>query len=225
MKTAVRIGVFETNSSSTHTLMIMSKDALEKDRKTEKPKTRKFNTLTSKKDKLYMACGCCYEMCPKEDVHLEYNCTDDYDKAAYLALKNHEKIVEEIDLDAYLELYAPKLQPCGEDLYERVYSKSDFSYEVAMDYIVGVYCRLTGEDYAAVMKEVDGKNKSGRACHMKFFDEGALYDEDWDYRLICDLFDGTPSEIDANIAAYFDDDKVLCYREFYGGVNFDEDDD
>lgn len=201
MKTVIRTGVFETNSSSLHTLMIMSQDELSADRKSEKPKTRKFETITTKKDKLYLACGCCHEIFTREEYYLNY-CSDDEARAEYFALKNHEVDPEE----AY-------------------FSKYDFSYEVAIDHIVRVYCRLTGEDYDAVMQEVDSINKSGRACHMKFFDEGSLYDPDYDYMIITDLFYGSVDGIDRHIEAYFDDDKVVCYREFWNGIGFSDDDD
>lgn len=224
MKKVIRLGVFETNSSSTHSLMMMPKEALETD-ENGKPAKRKCGVITSKFDKLLMACGCCYEIFADERTHLQYNCTEEEDQKNYFALKNHEKIYEDITLEDYIASPYCNCRQVGEDLFERTYDQRDFSYEVAIDYVVGVYCKLTGEDYDAVSKDILRRNKSGRACHMKFFEEGALYDADWDYRLICELFTGTIDDIECSVAAYFNDNYALCYREFYGGVNFDDDED
>lgn len=202
MKTVIRIGVFETNSSSTHTIMIMSKDALAADLKSVKPKMRKFGQIKTKKDKLYLACGCCYELFPTEENCLQYENWDDEQKAQYFLLKNRDDIAADMDFAEY-----------------------DFSYEIAIDFIVRIYCKLTGENYDAVIKNINKKNKSGRACHMKFFEEGALYDADSDYWVIAKMFDGKISDIEDKIESYFDDNRVVCYREFWNNIGWDDDDD
>lgn len=62
MKRVVRYGVFETNSSSTHSLILLKRDTLAEDRKQEKPQYKRYALVESKHDKLYLACGCCAEL-------------------------------------------------------------------------------------------------------------------------------------------------------------------
>lgn len=180
MKIVVRRGVFETNSSSTHTLALVTKENYEADNELKKPKYRKFNVIATKRDKLLMACGCCVEL------------FDTYD---FL----------EKDVDS---AYVGSLTtPC----------------EIAVDQFVRIYCELTGEDYKSTYASIDAKNKSGRACHMNFFSEGALYDAEYDYELIDRLLDG--NNVENKIREYFDDSNLLCYREIYGGLGWADIDD
>ena len=174
MKVAIRRGVFETNSSSTHTLALVTKEDYEADKELKKPKYRKFNVITSKRDKLLMACGCCAEL---------------FDEYEYSDGKN--------DLPT----------PC----------------EVAVGQFVQIYCELTGENYKSTYASINAKNKSGRACHMTFFSEGALYDAEYDYDLIDRLLDG--NNVEKKIREYFDDNNLLCYREVYGGLSWADIDD
>lgn len=200
MKTVKRIGVFETNSSSIHSMSLVSRDALEEDAKAEKPKYAKYKRLTSKADKLYMACGCCHEL---------YDDNGSYDDAKdrvgdYATLLRHAD-----DLEYYCDTC------CGE---------YDIKYGVAIELLVGVYCELTGEDFEKLRQSVLKINKSGRACHMRFFYEGALYDADSDYYMIDDMFlRGPISTIIKRIRKYFDDDNVLCCREYWNGMGYGED--
>ena len=59
---------------------------------------------------------------------------------------------------------------------------------------------------------------------MKFFSEGALDDEQWDYRLFVNLLEGSESDVLNALRYYFDDANVLLYREFYAGVGMFDDD-
>lgn len=187
MKAVKRIGVFETNSSSTHTLMLVPADGMG-------DKGDRYGVVATKYNKLLMACGCGYELFPDAKIMDEgYKYSDE--------LRETE------------EQFA-----AGEWIYGKL------TYQTTMALLVGEYCKLTGEDYDKTLAEVLRINDSGRACHMKFFSEGALYDEDYDYELILDLFRGTRSEVIAAIDAYFDDKYVLLYREYYGGVAWDDDD-
>ena len=171
MKIVKRLGVFETNSSSTHTLTLVSKADYEADKATEKPKYRKYGVVATKEDKLLMACGCCYEI--------------------------------------YEDSPPSRWRPS--------------SCDRAIGWMVRAYCDLTGEDYDKTLAFVNATNHSGRACHMKFFSEGALYDADSDYRIIDDLLDHTKAKMTENMRRYFDDEVVLLYREYYAGVGWGDD--
>lgn len=176
MKIVKRIGVFETNSSSTHTLALVSKQDYEADKSTAKPKYRKYNALTTKYDKLLMACGCC-----KELFDDNYNYSDD--------------------------------------------STRTLACEATISLFVRVYCNVTHEDYDKTFAQIMSTNRSGRACHMKFFYEGALYEADYDYMLFDDMVEGSLSTVLDRISRYFDDETLLLYREFYNGVGMYDDDD
>lgn len=204
MKLVRRFGVFETNSSSTHTLVLVSLSDYNADKISQFPRYVKFGVAASKSDKLLMACGCCYELFATETQIANYaKSGDEYDV-------ERKRDCDEIK-DALKQGKGGDAELCHDNVY----------YEVAMGLLVRVYCELTGEDYAKIYARTDKKNHSGRACHMKFFSEGALDDEQYDYMLIDDLFDGNESEVLNNIRRYFDDGNVLLYREFYGGVRWD----
>ncbi len=173
MKVVKRIGVFETNSSSTHSLSIVKSDMVNKN--------AKYGVITSKLDKLYMACGCAEEIYPQRD-------TDEVREAE--------------------ERFAN-----GEGVYDKL------SYQTVIRLLVESYCKLTGEDFDTVHNAILKENKSGRACHMRFFEEGALYDADWDYMPFYKMFRyGTRDEIIAAVDLYFDDEYALMYGERYGGI-------
>lgn len=175
MKIVQRLGVFETNSSSTHTLALVSKKDYKADKASEKPKYLRYGVVATKEDKLLMACGCCKEICDDQW------CENEEDKAILARTK--------------------------------------------LGLFVDVYCKLTGDDYDKTYKMIDDINRSGRACHMKFFSEGALYDAEVDYMLIDDMLDGELDEVLAKIRRYFDDENVLLYREYYSGIGMYDDDD
>lgn len=197
MKVVKRYGVFETNSSSTHSLIMIG--AAEWKGTKDTGKRKKYNALTSKKDKLYMAAGCCEELFRPEEYIM------DYDSPSEKRACNRNKRKAKESPDDFLDVNA-------------------LSQELALEFIFEVYCKLTGNDYTAVKNEIEKKNKSGRACHMKFFDEGALYDERYDYALIYDLFSGSANEIRRNLEWYFSDDNVLLYLEYYQGYGAWDDD-
>lgn len=197
MKTVKRIGVFETNSSSIHTMILVKRDFYEEDLRKEKPRYRKYEVIKSKEDKLYMACGCAWELFVPEKNYLNGLFGD---KEEFLA--NKQLMAEGVDV---------------------FLTQDDVSYEMAMQFIVTAYCEATNNNYESTLEKLDKKNRTGRACHMKFFEEGALLE--YDYELINDLFYGDVSEICAAIRAYFSDDNVLCYREFWNGLGYGLDDD
>lgn len=199
MKTVMRVGVFETNSSSVHTMTLKSRDDIAADGKEEKPKLAKHVKLADKKDKLYMACGCCKEL------------YDDYDQAE--------------DADAYD--FATLMQHADDPgfYYNDCKDDNDVKYGVAIALLVGIYCELTGEDEKTLKAAILKENSSGRACHTRFFEEGALYSAESDYYIIDDLFWGSslPAVV-KHIRNYFDDDNVLCYREYWNGMGMFDDD-
>lgn len=209
MKTVVRNAVFETNSSSTHTLTLISKADYETDKAQAKPKYRRYNVISSKYDKLLLAAGCCYEMFVRQDYIEE--CAKYGDEDDVQRKKDYDELKYMLDVGA------------GDQV---VFTTDDFTYEMAMDMLVRVYCQLTGESYDAIYQKLDAQNRSGRACHMTFFYEGALDDAEWDYMTIYDLFIySDENEALDNVRRYFDDDNVICYREFYQGIRRDDDDD
>lgn len=192
MKIVKRTGVFETNSSSTHSIILVAKEDLEKN-----PKVEKHHKLTSKKDKLMMACGCFYEIYEDNSPYRDEN------QAYY-----------DID-DELMKAFVTKTQtdPFADDYL----TSDDLTCDTAIRLLVSVYCNLTGEDFDTVFNPIIEKNKSGRACHTLFFREGALYDTEFDYDLIDMLFVGPISKIIENIENYFDDGNVLCYLEYWQG--------
>ena len=211
MKTVKRIGVFETNSSSTHTLSLVSKDVYEADKATEKPKYRRHAMIASKQDKLYMACGCCEELFLEEERMADYASWEGDDQQYQIERKRD-----------YDEVKNALAEGRGDEIYMDV---DNTYYEVAMGLIMRVYCELTGADYDKTYQTVDKKNHSGRACHMKFFREGALDDEQSHYLLFVNLLEGNESDVLNALRYYFDDANVLLYREFYAGVGMYDDDD
>lgn len=207
MKIVRREGVFETNSSSTHNLVLLSKQAYEADKAQAKPKYRHYGVLDNKEDKLIMACGCCEElMATEEQIELYAR---EGDESSVERKKTYDDIKE------YLAYGA------GDRIY--MWSGS-ISYELAVSFIVRVYCELTGADYGKKYDEII-HNTEKRMLHMKFFDEGSLMDSYSDYFLIAELFEGDESEVLNNIRRYFDDDNLLCYIERYAGIYWDEEDD
>ena len=210
MKTVKRIGVFETNSSSTHTLALVSKETYEADKSASAPKYRRHGVVAFKSDKLYMACGCCQELFVEEERIAEYASWEGDDQQYQIERKQ-----------GYDEVKNALVEGRGDEI--DMYVDNTY-YEVAMGLIVRVYCELTGEDYDKTYKALDAKNHSGRACHMKFFSEGALDDEQWDYRLFVNLLEGSESDVLNALRYYFDDANVLLYREFYAGVGMFDDD-
>lgn len=196
MKIAIRNGVFETNSSSTHTLTLVPKAEYD----SEKEEFKHFRTLTDKHDKLLMACGCCSEIFIEEK-----------EIARYASWGDECEIERKKEYDEIKDALANGF---GNEIY---ISHNNLYYELAMDFIVRVYCELTGDDRDKTYAEMDKINNSGRACHMKFFWEGSLYDPEYDYYLITELFVGDEADILANIRNYFNDDNLLCYSERYGG--------
>lgn len=207
MKIVVREGVFETNSSSTHNLVLVSKKDYEADKAQKKPKYRHYGVLDNKEDKLRMACGCCDEMLVTEEDINRY--------ASYGGEGNINRKKEYDEIKDYLT------NGLGDYCYMWY---GCISYELAVSLIARVYCELTGKNYD---KTYDGiiHNTEKRMLHMKFFDEGALNDSASSYMIIADLFQGDESEVLSNIRRYFDDDNVLCYIEYYAGIHWDEDDD
>lgn len=207
MKIVKRRGVFETNSSSTHNLVLLSRKDYEADKAQKKPKYRNYGVLDSKEDKLRMACGCCEELFLTEEQMERYAIHGGEGNAANK--KEYDEIKGFIS-NGY-----------GDYVYMHY---EVMSYELAVSFLARVYCELTGKNYA---KAYDGiiHNTEKRSLHMKFFDEGALYDERWDYMIIADMFEGGESEVLNNIRRYFDDDKLLCYFEYFGGACWDDDDD
>lgn len=184
MKTVRRIGVFETNSSSSHSLMLCSKDEAEK---MKKNKRKRYGFLTDIDDKFLMACGCCYEMFPEEKDRIKY--ASEADKARREEISARLKSGRNVTLTV-----------------------DDVTYETALSFLTAVYCDITGKDKDATLAETDGINKSGRACHMKFLYEGSLTDPKSDYSAIYYMFDGDVGEIERHIRRYFGNDNVLCYR-------------
>lgn len=216
MKTTIRSKIFETNSSSTHTLALVSKSDYTADRAAPKPKFKRYVSLTDKYDKLLMACGCCHE--------LFYDPRPDDDGGRF----------DEFGIDPYCEDLDPGAAKTpltyarlaeDKELEHLYIMSSDVTYSFAIEILTGVYCSLTGKDQEHVKNTVNGNNKCGRACHMKFFEEGALYDAESDYYPIYRLFEGTVKTVLAAVRNYFDDDTVLCYREYYQGYGYGEDDD
>lgn len=205
MKTVKRRGVFETNSSSTHTLTLISV----RDFKDDKERYQGKGIIFSKEDKLLMACGCCHELFVEEKQMAAYASWEGDDQEYQIERKQGYDEVK----NAIAEGRGDEIPMCHYTVY----------YEVAMSLLVRVYCELTGEDYDKTYKRVDKKNHSGRACHMKFFSEGALDDERMDYMLIDDLFDGTETEVLNAIRRYFSDDFALLYREYYAGIGMYDD--
>lgn len=208
MKIVKRIGVFETNSSSTHTLTLVSKQDYEADKATAKPKYRKYGVVATKEDKLLMACGCCEEMFLTEEQINEYaGWGDEY------SVKRKEE---------YDEIKRCIANGLGDSIS---FAGDDISYELAVSFAVRVYCELTGDNFDKKYDEII-HNESQRYLHMKFFDEGALSEPKWDYLLIYDLFHWDESEMLDNLRHYFDDEFVLLYRECYGsGARLLDDDD
>lgn len=207
MKIVVRAGVFETNSSSTHNLVLVSKKDYETDKASEKPKFRHYGVLDNKEDKLLMACGCCEEMLLTEE---KINLCASYGDERSIERKNE---YEEIK-----DLIAHGLGDCSYMWHGWI------SYEMAISFIARVYCELTGKDYGKTYDEII-HNTEKRMLHMKFFDEGALNDSVLSYRIIADLFKGNENEVLNNIRRYFDDDNLLCYIEYFAGIHWDEIDD
>lgn len=236
MKTVKRTGVFETNSSSTHTLVLMSSDAYEEDKKLEKPKFRKYSVLKNLKDKFFMACGCCKELFLVEEYKVN-TFWDDEMKETFFRIKKFFENRKGGDISDCIdeEFKVSTSEDDGTeeefldiigDICDYIYISSYYiTYDMAIELLVEVYCEITGEDVEEVTKNVNKINNSGRACHMKFFQEGALYDEQGDYRVIMDLFDGTVNEVKQQIKNYLDDGTVLCYREFWNGMHWNDDDD
>ena len=172
MKIAIRNGVFETNSSSTHTLTLVPKAEYD----SEMEKFKHCRALTDKHDKMLMACGCCSEIFVEEKEIARYaSWGDEYNV-------ERKKEYDEIK-DALANGFGDEIYICYDNLY----------YELAMDFIVRVYCELTGENHDKTYAETVKINNSGRACHMKFFREGSLYDPEFDYCLITDWFSGCRS--------------------------------
>lgn len=200
MKTAIRERIFETNSSSTHTLTFVGREDYEEDKTSEAPRYRKYRVISDKKGKLWLACGCCHELFVREKDLKNY--------------EDEEERIKECDL----------VKQCAADgKGDACFDHYSVYYETAIDLLVRVYCELTGEPFEQVHKKILRENDSGRACHMRFFSEGALYDERWDYGLIDDLFWGSLDDVLASIRGYFNDDYVVCYREFYQGIRPDDD--
>lgn len=194
MKIVQRKGVFETNSSSTHTLILTTKDQWEKEAQT---KYKKYRVLSSPLDKLNMACGCCHELFPSEERS---------EKLKEICARVREHLHDEDDIFLY-----PHALSC----------------ELAVKILTDVYCRKYGGDSEDLQMRINAINSSGRACHMEFFSEGALYDPSSDYGVIEDLFydaiHSGMSGVYQKIADYFDENNVLVCREYYQGVGYDED--
>lgn len=200
MKRVIRSGVFETNSSSTHTLTLISKKDYDADKSSAYPQYRTYGVVATKYDKLLMACGCC------EEIFITEKQIDDYAENGDEYCVNRKK--EHDELKGLLE------GGLGETAYMRY---RIMSYELSVGYIIRVYCELTGKSYDKTYDKIV-HNGSSRYLHMKFFSEGALYDAELDYAVICDLFTGNETDVLNNIRHYFDDDFVLLYREYYAGI-------
>lgn len=189
MRTVKRVGVFETNSSSMHSMYLVSKDELQNDAVKEEYKN--YRRLENKEDKLLMACGCAHEIFPEEEEFLN---------------RGHQGDV------TYYKYAKPRLE-AGMNMY---FDTRHVTYELASFLIVGVYCELTGKDFKTVLADIDGKNKSRkcRSTHFNFFEETALHEAEYDYGVIYRFFwEGFASDIRKKIAQYFSDDAFLMYNE------------
>lgn len=198
MKMVQRTGAFETNSSSLHTLILTKKDKWE-EMKAEKPKYNNFTVLTDAKDKLYLACGCCTEIFSWE----EYMSEEERAECEEMRMVFRKNI---------FEFYSPR----------------DFSCELAVELLVRGYCNKAGEDFDTVLKEITEANTPDFPCHLRFFEEEEL-DEPYGYYVIENLFLGGVLDgefaIMRNIADYFDEDNLLCYREYWNGIGYLDDQD
>lgn len=183
MKVVKRIGVFETNSSSTHSMVLLPKEEWQKDCQKKEPKYRDYYVLDDPKDKLYMACGCCEELFDSE-----------------LAASQKRK-----------ESYA-KVRKAIKDGDEIWLEPDSFSWQLAVEFFVKVYCDMFGEEYTTLLNQIIEENKSGRPCHMRFFCDGALRDAIDDYGEIYSLFYGDPR---TTIEYYLSKNNVLVCREEY----------
>lgn len=196
MKIVRREGVFETNSSSVHTLVLTEKENWEKEADT---KYKKYRVLTDAKDKLYMACGCCHELFPSEKNATESR-KEWYarlrellkDESVYFTLYP-ENVSCELAVEILVDVYCEKFGGDREKLAAQINAINNSGRGCHMKFFSEGALYDADSDY--------------RLIEQLFY--GAVRSEEWGFR---------PKIVD-----FFDNGKVLCCREYYQGIGYGED--